>query len=103
MRQGEFWRAIPAYRDIDEATFLDHIWQGSNSVKTPEELLETIKDLVSRSFVDDAREGFERAPMAVRVSPYMMRFDRLDRSVQRPDPPAVHPARLEAAGPITRA
>jgi lysine 2,3-aminomutase len=72
LRQGEFWRTIPKYREIDEATFLDHIWQGQNSVKSPEELLETVKDLVDPSFFDDAREGFRRAPMAVRVSPYMI-------------------------------
>ena len=72
VRQGEFWRAIPAYAEVDEATFLDHIWQGRQSVKTPQELLETIKDLVPASFFDDAREGFARAPMAVRVSPYMI-------------------------------
>jgi lysine 2,3-aminomutase len=72
IRQGEFWRAIPKYRDVDEATFLDHIWQGQQSVKSPEELLETVKDLVEPSFFDDAREGFRRAPMAVRVSPYMI-------------------------------
>ncbi|GAC1545425.1 MAG: hypothetical protein NVS2B17_27740 [Candidatus Velthaea sp.] len=72
LRQGEFWRDIPAYRDIDEATFLDHIWQGRHSVKTADELLETIKNLVAPSFFDDAREGFRHAPMAVRVSPYMI-------------------------------
>jgi lysine 2,3-aminomutase len=72
LRQGEFWRSIPAYAQIDEATFLDHIWQGRQSIKTPEELLETIKDLVPVSFFDDAREGFKRAPMAVRVSPYLI-------------------------------
>jgi lysine 2,3-aminomutase len=72
IREGEFWRAIPKYRDVDEATFLDHIWQGQNSVKSADELLETVKDLVEPSFFDDAREGFRRAPMAVRVSPYMI-------------------------------
>jgi lysine 2,3-aminomutase len=72
VRQGEFWRAIPAYAQIDEATFLDHIWQGRQSIKTAQELLETIKDLVPASFFDDAREGFKRAPMAVRVSPYLI-------------------------------
>jgi lysine 2,3-aminomutase len=70
--QGEFWRAIPAYREVDEATFLDHIWQGKNSITTPEKLIETIQDLAPASFIDDAREGFRRAPMAVRVSPYMI-------------------------------
>jgi lysine 2,3-aminomutase len=72
VRQGEFWRAIPKYRDVDERTFLDHIWQGQNSVKSPDELLATVEDLVDPSFIEDAREGFRRAPMAVRVSPYMM-------------------------------
>ena len=72
LRQGEFWRSIPKYRDIDEATFLSHIWQGQNSVKTTDELLETIKDLVAPEFFDDVREGFHRAPMAVRVSPYLI-------------------------------
>ena len=72
LRQGEFWRTIPKYKDVDEATFLDSIWQGQNSVKTPEELFETVQGLVSAGFIEDAREGFQRAPMAVRVSPYMI-------------------------------
>jgi lysine 2,3-aminomutase len=70
--QGEFWRHIPAYKDVDEKTFLDHIWQGRHSVKTPEELLGTIQELASASFIEDARAGFHRAPMQVRVSPYMI-------------------------------
>jgi lysine 2,3-aminomutase len=72
VRQGEFWRTIPKYRDVDEATFLDHIWQGQQSIKSPGDLLETVKELVEPSFFDDVREGFARAPMAVRVSPYMI-------------------------------
>ncbi len=72
LRDGPFWQAIPKYRDIDEATFLSHIWQGQNSVKSPEELLATIHGLVPDAFFDDVREGFHRAPMAVRVSPYMI-------------------------------
>ena len=72
LRGGEFWRVIPKFRDVDEATFLDHIWQGRNSVKTPEELLETIKGLAPPVFIDDAAKGFALAPMAVRVSPYIL-------------------------------
>jgi lysine 2,3-aminomutase len=72
LRDGEFWRSIPAYRDVDEATFLDHIWQGKHSVKTPDELLATIEALASPAFIEDVRAGFSRAPMAVRVSPYMI-------------------------------
>jgi lysine 2,3-aminomutase len=72
LRQGEFWRAVPAYEQVDEATFLDHIWQGRHSVKTAEELFETIGRIVDPTFLEDAREGFRLAPMAVRVSPYML-------------------------------
>ncbi|HEV7179295.1 MAG TPA: KamA family radical SAM protein [Candidatus Baltobacteraceae bacterium] len=72
LKQGEFWRHVPAYKDIDEATFLDHLWQQKNAVKTPQELLDTIKDICSPEFFADVQEGFAQAPMAVRVSPYAM-------------------------------
>jgi lysine 2,3-aminomutase len=72
LKQGEFWRHIPAYRDIDEAMFLDHLWQQKNAVKTAEELLATIKDVCSPDFYRDAESGFAKAPMAVRVSPYAL-------------------------------
>ena len=72
LREGEFWRSIPAYKDVDEATFLDHIWQGKHSVKTPEELVAAIQDFVPASYIEDVRAGFHLAPMAVRVSPYII-------------------------------
>ncbi len=72
LRGGEFWRTVPAYGEIDERTFLDHIWQGRNSIKTPDEMFETIGGMVDPTFLEDVREGFRRAPMAVRVSPYVV-------------------------------
>jgi lysine 2,3-aminomutase len=72
LRTGEFWRAIPAYKDVDEATFLDHLWQGKNSIVTIDRLIETIQGLASPEFIEDARQGFAKAPMSVRVSPYMI-------------------------------
>lgn len=72
LKQGEFWRKVPAYKNVDEETFLSHLWQGKNSITTPEKLLETIQDLAPADFIEDARAGFAAAPMAVRVSPYMV-------------------------------
>ena len=43
---GPFWQAIPAYREIDEATFLDHNWQAKNSITNPAKLLAAVQDLV---------------------------------------------------------
>lgn len=72
LRRGEFWRRIPAWRDIDEAQFLDHRWQARSSITSIPKLLAVLQELVSPAFMDDARRGFERAPMSVRVSPYLM-------------------------------
>ena len=69
---GEFWRRIPAYADIGEAEFLDHRWQAKHSITNIQKLLATLAGVVSDAFVADAQRGFERAPMSVRVSPYLL-------------------------------
>jgi lysine 2,3-aminomutase len=69
---GPFWQKIPAYREVDEATFLDHAWQAKNSITKIEKLLQTVKDFVSPQFVEDVELGMKRAPMSVRVSPYIV-------------------------------
>jgi lysine 2,3-aminomutase len=69
---GDFWRRIPAYAAITEAEFLDHRWQAKHSITNLGKLLGTLQSLVSESFIADAQRGFERAPMSVRVSPYLL-------------------------------
>ncbi len=69
---GEFWRKIPAYAEVGEAEFLDHKWQAKHSITNIPKLLATLKGLVSDAFIADAERGFERAPMSVRVSPYLL-------------------------------
>jgi lysine 2,3-aminomutase len=69
---GEFWRNIPAYAHISEAEFLDHKWQAKHSITNIAKLLATVEGLVSEAFIADAKRGFERAPMSVRVSPYLL-------------------------------
>jgi len=69
---GAFWKRIPAYREIDEATFLDHSWQAKHSITNPAKLLAAVQDLVPQAFYDDVIEGFKRAPMSIRVSPYLL-------------------------------
>ncbi len=69
---GTFWQKIPAYRLIDEATFLDHQWQAKNTITNPAKLLSAVQDLVPQSFYDDVSKGFARSPMSIRVSPYLL-------------------------------
>lgn len=70
--QGEFWRAIPAYQDVDTETFLDHNWQSRNSITKPARLRKALGDRVPESFYEDVEAGFRRAPMTMRVSPYVL-------------------------------
>jgi lysine 2,3-aminomutase len=81
---GEFWRRIPAYAQVSEAEFLDHKRQAKNSITNIPKLLATLKGLVSDAFIADAQRGFERAPMSVRVSPYLMSL--IDWSNPESDP-----------------
>ena len=72
LREDEFWRRIPAWADIDEATFLDHRWQAKHSITRVDALVRVLAGLAPESFVADVRAGFRLAPMAVRVSPYLL-------------------------------
>jgi lysine 2,3-aminomutase len=69
---GEFWRKIPAYADVGPTQFLDHHWQAKHSITNIPKLLAAVSGLVSEAFIADAQRGFERAPMSVRVSPYLL-------------------------------
>jgi len=69
---GAFWQKIPAYREISEETFLDHTWQAKNTITNPAKLLAAVQDLVPQAFIDDVAEGFQRSPMSIRVSPYLL-------------------------------
>ena len=71
-RDDEWWRQIPAWKDVDYKTFIDHKWQEKNAITNHKKLLKTIQDLVSQDFLEDAKDGFLRAPMAIRVSPYLL-------------------------------
>jgi lysine 2,3-aminomutase len=69
---GDFWRRIPAFQDISEAEFLDHNFQARHSITKPRALFDALRGLVSEAFLADADLGFKRAPMSVRVSPYLL-------------------------------
>jgi lysine 2,3-aminomutase len=69
---GDWWRSIPAYADVDEATFLDHRWQSRQSVTNMKRLLEVMAPLVPASFTADVELGLKLAPMSIRVSPYAL-------------------------------
>jgi lysine 2,3-aminomutase len=84
LKDGEFWRQIPAYQGVSDAQFNDHGWQLKNSVTNKRELFETVRDIADNAFLEDAAEGFLRAPMSIRVTPYVIAL--IDWSAPYRDP-----------------
>jgi lysine 2,3-aminomutase len=70
--EGDFWRAIPAYKDVGRDEFGDHRFQMKQTVTRPDQLLRVVRDLAPQSFCDDVADGLARAPMSVRVTPYLL-------------------------------
>lgn len=69
---GDFWRRIPSFRQLSREQFLDHHFQARQSITKPRALFDALAGLVSEAFVADVSEGFKRAPMSMRVSPYLL-------------------------------
>ena len=84
LREGPFWRKIPAYAEVTEAEFLDHKWQAKHSITNIPKLLAALQGLVSDDFIKDAERGFARAPMSVRVSPYLLSLIDWSRPYEDP-------------------
>src|SRR6201996_2029452 len=70
--RGPFWQKVTAYANVSEAEFLDHKWQAKNTITNVQKLIAALGPLASSEFIEDARRGFEKAPMSVRVSPYLL-------------------------------
>ena len=72
LRQDEFWRAIPAYASVAANEFHTHTFQNQNTVTNVRQLRDTLRALVPDSFYEDVIAGLKRAPMALRISPYLL-------------------------------
>ena len=72
LREDEFWRGIPGYAQVSAADFGSHLFQQKNAVTNVRQLQETLGALVPESFYEDLAAGMRHAPMALRISPYLL-------------------------------
>ena len=59
---GPFWQRIPAYREVDEATFLDHRFQMKHTITKPDRLLATVLPPAGSAEPDASRARPDVAP-----------------------------------------
>jgi lysine 2,3-aminomutase len=72
LRHDEFWRHLPAYRDVSADQFQTHLFQQKQTVTNVRQLRETVGELAPDSFYEDLADGIRQAPMALRISPYLL-------------------------------
>lgn len=69
---SDFWRKIPAFQHVTREEFLDHRFQNRNSARSVTDLNDLLRGLAPDSFLDDVEQGMRIAPMAMRISPYIL-------------------------------
>ena len=72
LRRDEFWRGVPAYEKVSEKEFRTHTFQNRHTVTNPRQLRETLGALAPESFYADLEAALAHAPMALRISPYLL-------------------------------
>lgn len=72
LRDDPFWREIPGFADVSPEEFRSHTFQQRRSITNPRQLREALGDLQPDSFYHDLAAGIKAAPMALRVSPYLL-------------------------------
>ncbi|MDX1951983.1 MAG: KamA family radical SAM protein [Verrucomicrobiota bacterium] len=72
LREDEYWRGIPGFRQVSAAEFHTHTFQAQHTVTNVRQLREALDGSVGDHFYSDVVEGLKRAPMALRISPYLL-------------------------------
>jgi len=70
--RGTFWEKIPAFKGVSTEEFLDIKFQNKHTVRKVEKLEELINGLVDKKFINEVKEGMQRAPMNLSISPYIL-------------------------------
>jgi len=84
LRRDDFWTAIPAYAAVGASEFHTHSFQSRQTVTNVRQLRDTLGYLVPDAFYEDVLEGLKHAPMALRISPYLLSL--VDWSAPYDDP-----------------
>ena len=69
---GRDWRRIPGWSRVSQAEFADPNWQERNAIIRPEQLRQLLGPMAQSGFLADLEAGLKRAPMALRVTPYVV-------------------------------
>lgn len=80
----EFWKCIPAFKNVSREEFQDHSFQLKNTAKNSKQLRELLTNVATEEFLNDMEKGLEMAPMTLRISPYLLSLIDWDNPYEDP-------------------
>ena len=83
-RDDEFWRAIPAWKDVSRDDFGDAHWQSKNAICNLKQVQAALGTRISEELIADIEGALHIAPMNIRITPYV--FSLIDWDAPRVDP-----------------
>jgi lysine 2,3-aminomutase len=83
-RDDEFWKRIPAFRNISRDEFLDTKFQNKNSITEIAQFRDMLAGVVETEFIEDIEKGMSEAPMNIRISPYILSLIDWDNPYKDP-------------------
>jgi lysine 2,3-aminomutase len=70
-KSTDYWRSIPAWKEVGRTQFADHSWQQQNSVNSLEDLARVIDGKLAPEILSDLAVGLQKSPMRIRLTPYI--------------------------------
>lgn len=83
-RDDEFWREIPAWKEVSREDFADHMWQLKNSIRKVEQVKTVLGNRLLSGVYQDILEGQKITPMNIRITPYIFSLIDWDNPVNDP-------------------
>jgi lysine 2,3-aminomutase len=71
-RDDAFWEGVPGYARVSAAEFHTYAFQARRTVTNTRQLREAVGGRARDEFYADVEAGLRRAPMALRISPYLL-------------------------------
>ena len=71
-RSREFWRVLQPFKNTSPTSFNDPTWQTRNSLKSTQQVTKFLDQVGCDEAVDEFLQSQLRAPMATKLTPYIL-------------------------------
>jgi lysine 2,3-aminomutase len=83
-RNDNFWQNIPQWANVTPEEFGDFRWQTKNTIRKLDQVAAALQARLPTSTLDDFRAALKKAPMNIRISPYVFSLINWDSVVDDP-------------------